>query len=100
MRPRNGNTGCCYDAFKAIENGDYKSLTGDTIDTGESYDLVIVGGGLSGLGQPMNLKSPLQGRQNVLSRKPSDLRRCGKKNEFMVQGERLIDRKPQMPLAS
>jgi len=62
----NGNTAAVINAFQAIENGDYTSLSKDIIDTGESYDLIIVGGGLSGLGQPMNLKSPLHSRQNVL----------------------------------
>jgi spermidine dehydrogenase len=87
----NGNTAAVINAFKAIENGDYKSLTGDTIDTGESYDLVIVGGGLSGLGAAYEFKKSFsrQTKCLILENHPI-FGGAAKRNEFMVQGERLI----------
>jgi spermidine dehydrogenase len=87
----NGNTAAVINAFKAIDNGDYKSLTRDTINTNESYDLVIVGGGLSGLGAAYEFmqSSTKQAKCLILENHPI-FGGAAKRNEFMVQGERLI----------
>ncbi|MFZ2198443.1 MAG: NAD(P)-binding protein, partial [Thermodesulfovibrionales bacterium] len=87
----NGNTDAVISAFKGIENGDYKLLIGDTIDTGEAYDIVIVGGGLSGLGAAYEFKksSSKQAKCLILENHPV-FGGAAKRNEFMVQGERLI----------
>ncbi|MBI5849393.1 MAG: NAD(P)-binding protein [Nitrospirae bacterium] len=87
----NGNTAAVIKAFMAIENGDYTSLTTEAINTGETYDLVIVGGGLSGLGAAyeFNKFSSKQAKCLILDNHPI-FGGAAKRNEFMVQGERLI----------
>ncbi|MBI5640019.1 MAG: NAD(P)-binding protein [Nitrospirae bacterium] len=87
----NGNTSAVINAFKAIENGDYKSLNRDTIDTGETYDIVIVGGGLSGLGAAYEFSksSSNEAKCLILENHPI-FGGAAKRNEFLVQGERLI----------
>ena len=87
----NGNTAAVINAFKAIEDGDYKSLTRDAVDTNEIYDSVIVGGGLSGLGAAyeFNKSSSKQAKCLILENHPI-FGGEAKRNEFLVQGERLI----------
>src|SRR5215467_5612895 len=43
----NGNTTGVMEAGHQIRDGLFQSLPGDTIDTGETYDCVVVGGGIS-----------------------------------------------------
>jgi spermidine dehydrogenase len=45
----NGNTLDVLEAGHAIRDGLYEPLPKDIVDTGESYDCVIIGGGISGL---------------------------------------------------
>lgn len=87
----NGNTPDVVNAFTAIEQGDYTPLMGQAIDTGETYELVIVGGGLSGLGAAYEFKrsSPKQAKCLIIENHPI-FGGTAKRNEFMVQGERLI----------
>ncbi|MHB8879888.1 MAG: NAD(P)-binding protein [Thermodesulfovibrionales bacterium] len=86
-----GNTAAVINAFKGIESGDYKSLTGDIIDTNETYDIVIVGGGLSGLGAAYEFSksSSKQSKCLIIENHPI-FGGAAKRNEFMVRGERLI----------
>ncbi|MDP2156280.1 MAG: NAD(P)-binding protein [Nitrospirota bacterium] len=87
----NGNTAAVIKAFMAIENGDYTSLTADAINTGETYDLVIVGGGLSGLGAAYEFsKSSSKKTKCLILENHAIFGGAAKRNEFMVQGERLI----------
>ena len=48
-RTSNGNTLPVLGAGHTIRDKKYEPLPADTIDTGEMYDCVIVGGGISGL---------------------------------------------------
>ena len=86
----NGNTPAVVNAFRAVKDGDYKSLSRDTIDTGEIYDIVIVGGGMSGLcaAYEFNKSSSKQAKCLILENHPI-FGRAAKRNEVMVQGERL-----------
>src|SRR6185295_5074663 len=45
----NGNTKAVLDAAHRVRNGDYTKLPANTIDTGETYDVVVIGGGIAGL---------------------------------------------------
>jgi len=45
----NGNTLDVVEAGHTIRDGVYDSRPKDVVDTGETYDCVIVGGGISGL---------------------------------------------------
>jgi spermidine dehydrogenase len=87
----NGNTSAVISAFKAIENGDYTSLIAAAIDTSETYDLIIVGGGLSGLGAAYEfIKSSSKKAKCLILENHPIFGGAAKRNEFMVQGERLI----------
>jgi len=87
----NGNTAPVLNAFRDIARGDYASLTSDAVNTNEIYDLVIVGGGLSGLGAAYELmkSSSKQAKCLILENHPI-FGGAAKRNEFLVQGERLI----------
>ncbi len=87
----NGNTPDVISAYRAIENGAYKDISGDIIETGEDYDLVIVGGGLSGLGAAYECKKSSSDRLNCLILENHPIfGGAARRNEFLVQGERLI----------
>src|SRR5258708_39082043 len=45
----NGNTAGVLEAGHQIRDGVFESFPASAIDTGESYDCVVVGGGISGL---------------------------------------------------
>src|SRR5262245_21937047 len=45
----NGNTWAVLNSGHAIRDSTYDPLPKDAIDTGETYDCVIIGGGISGL---------------------------------------------------
>jgi spermidine dehydrogenase len=86
-----GNTAEVIRAFQAIEGGVYQPLKQEIINTGELYDLVIVGGGLSGLGAAYEFSktSSKQARCLILENHPI-FGGVAKRNEFIVNGERLI----------
>src|SRR5579863_9630040 len=45
----NGNTAAVLEAGHQVRDGAFESLPASVIDTGETYDCVVVGGGISGL---------------------------------------------------
>ena len=51
-----GNTEPVVRAAHAVREGRFDKLPPETIDTGEEYDLVVVGGGFSGLGAAYEFK--------------------------------------------
>ncbi len=87
----NGNTFSVVTAGHKIRDGDFDSLPGDVHATGEAYDCVVVGGGISGLAAAL-----------FFARNAGANRRClvldnhpifggeAKRNEFVVDGQRLI----------
>ncbi len=85
-----GDTDEVIRVFRAIERGKYNVLS-NVIDTGETYDLVVAGGGLSGLGaaHEFSKHAPKKSRCLILENHPV-FGGAAKRNEFMVQGERLI----------
>src|SRR6266481_3394204 len=48
-RASNGNTLAVLEAGHKMRDGAYKSLLADPVDTGDTYDCVVVGGGISGI---------------------------------------------------
>jgi spermidine dehydrogenase len=87
----NGNTTAVLEAGHQIRDGMFKSLPASVIDTGETYDCVVVGGGISGLAAGL-----------IFQRKAGEGKTClildnhpifggeAKRNEFLVDGHRLI----------
>jgi spermidine dehydrogenase len=87
----NGNTLEVMQAGHSIRYGTYDPLGKDVIDTNETYDCAVIGGGLSGLAAAL-----------FFARQTSPATRClvlenhpifggeAKQNEFLVDGQRLI----------
>ena len=87
----NGNTLAVLTAGHKIRDHAYDTLPPDVVDTGEKYDCIVVGGGISGLAAALFFK-----------RRAGDGTKClvlddhpifggeAKRNEFLVDGQRLI----------
>ena len=87
----NGNTNAVLEAGHQIRDGLFESAPANAIDTGETYDCVVVGGGISGLAAAL-----------IFQRKAGEGKTClvidnhpvfggeAKRNEFLVDGHRLI----------
>ena len=87
----NGNTLEVLTAGHRIRDGEFERPAANVVDTGEVYDCVIVGGGISGLAAAL-----------FFQRKSGKNRTClvldnhpvfggeAKRNEFMVDGHRLM----------
>jgi spermidine dehydrogenase len=86
----NGNTNAVLEAGHQIRDGVFDTLPASAIDTGETYDCVVVGGGISGLAAAL-----------IFQRKAGEGKTClvldnhpifggeAKRNEFLVDGHRL-----------
>jgi NAD(P)-binding Rossmann-like domain len=77
--------------FGPIERGDYARYPGIDVDTGEHYDLVIVGGGLSGLAAAYFWRRALGDNQRILVLdNHNDFGGHAKRNEFTYNGRTFI----------
>jgi spermidine dehydrogenase len=87
----NGNTLPVLQAGHSIRDGVYDPLPKDVVDTGEVYDCVVVGGGISGLAAALffQRQAGVQSRSLVLENHPI-FGGEAKQNEFLVDGQRLI----------
>jgi spermidine dehydrogenase len=85
----NGDPWPVISAGHKLRDGAYR--LSDAIDTGESFDLLIVGGGLSGLGAGYYFAKATGGRKRCLILENHAMfgGHC-KQNEFVVKGQRLI----------
>jgi spermidine dehydrogenase len=87
----NGNTMPVLEAGHRIRNGEFESLPADVIDTRETYDCVIVGGGISGLAAAVIFQQWTKKSKTclVIDNHPI-FGGEAKRNEFQVDGQRLI----------
>jgi len=91
----NGNTLEVLQAGHTIRDGIYDPLPKDIIDTGEVYDCVIVGGGISGLAAGLFFQRQTQrqtrpGMKCLILENHPIFGGEAKQNEFLVDGKRLI----------
>ena len=87
----NGNTLEVLEAGHTIRDAVYDPLSKDVIDTGETYDCVIIGGGISGLAAALFFQRKTRSAMKclVLENHPI-FGGEAKQNEFLVDGKRLI----------
>jgi len=87
----NGNTLAVLEAGHKIRDAAYEPLPSSVTDTGEIYDCVIVGGGISGLAAALfyQRQAGTNAKCLVLENHPI-FGGEAKQNEFLVDGQRLI----------
>lgn len=87
----NGNTRGVLEGAHRIRGGEYADgVAAEAIDTGESYDLVIVGGGLSGLSAAWAFRNESPGGRCLVLDNHPIFGGEAKENEFVVDGVRLV----------
>jgi spermidine dehydrogenase len=85
-----GNTEEIVRIISKLQRGNYKLAPDNVIDTGETFDLVVVGGGLSGLGAVYQFKKTAREDQKCLIIENHPIfGGHAKRNEFMVNGYKL-----------
>lgn len=87
----NGNTWPVMTAAHKLRDGAYRGSVSTSVATGEPFDVIVVGGGLSGLGAAYYFAKESGGKKRclVLENHPIFGGEC-KQNEFLVNGYRLI----------
>src|SRR5712692_6571615 len=85
----NGNTWEVMQVAHDLRDGKFTSRLADAVDTGETYDLIVVGGGMSGLGAAHYFQQQRRGTCLILDNHPIWGGEA-KRNEFLVDGIRLI----------
>ena len=84
-----GNTWASLSVAHDLRDGKFANAASRAVDTGERYDLIVVGGGISGLGAAAFFQKLKGGRCLVLDNHPM-VGGEAKRNEFLVDGVRLI----------
>src|SRR5205823_8923898 len=85
----NGNTWEVLSAGHALRDGVFEQRVGNATYIGEIYDLVAVGGGISGLAAAVFFQKSKGGRCLVIDNHPI-FGGEAKRNEFRVGGQRLV----------
>jgi spermidine dehydrogenase len=87
----NGNTWEVINAGHKIRFGSYEELPSDVNDTGESFDCVVVGGGLAGLSAALTFKMRAGAKRNCLLLENHPIFGGeAKRNELTVDGHRIM----------
>src|SRR2546423_12569796 len=87
-RHSNGNTWEVLSAGHALRDGAFEQHVADARDSGELYDLVAVGGGISGLAAAIFFQKYKGGRALVVDNHPIYSGE-GKRDEFLVDLQRV-----------
>ena len=87
----NGNTLPVMQAGHTIRDGIYNTLPNNITDTGETFDCVVIGGGISGLAAALFFqRNTRAGMKCLVLENHPIFGGEAKQNEFMVDGKRLI----------
>jgi spermidine dehydrogenase len=87
----NGDTWDVLSAGHSIRDGIYDPLPKEIVDTGESHDCVIIGGGISGLAAALFFQRQAgSGMKCLVLENHPIFGGEAKQNEFLVGGKRLI----------
>jgi len=87
----NGNTTGVMEAGHQIRDGMFERVPASAIDTGETYDCVVVGGGISGLTAALIFQRQAgKGKTCLVLDNHPIFGGEAKRNEFLVDGHRLI----------
>jgi spermidine dehydrogenase len=87
----NGDPWSVVSAGHKISQGAYSPLPADIAETGEAFDLVVIGAGLSGLGAAYYFaKATARGKRCLILENHAMFGGHCKQNEFVVNGQRLI----------
>jgi spermidine dehydrogenase len=87
----NGNTLAVLQAGHKIRDAAYARLPENVIDTGETYDCVVIGGGISGIAAALFVQRQSGSRANCLILENHPIFGGeAKQNEFLVNGKRLV----------
>jgi spermidine dehydrogenase len=85
-----GNSEDAVQSAHAVRDGSYDKLANEPVDTGETFDCVVVGGGFSGLSAAMFFKQKAgSGSSCLVLDNASIFGGIAKRNEFVVNGHRL-----------
>lgn len=87
----NGNTQEVMLAAHAVRDGVFDSSSAPVTDTGEVFDLVVVGGGISGLASALFFRDAAKAHETCLVlENHAVFGGQARRNEFLVDGQRLI----------
>ena len=95
-----GQHASAVEAFGAIDSGRYAQFPGIDVDTNETYDLVIVGGGLSGLSAAYFWQKALPNQRVLILDNHDDFGGHAKRNEFVYQGRTYLSFGGTMSIAT
>lgn len=81
-----GNHPGAFEAAHALRDGDFWTHAASLDDTGERYDLVVAGGGISGLSAAYFYRAAKPGAKILIIENHDDFGGHAKRNEFHVNG--------------
>src|SRR5438477_5523723 len=79
-----------FEVAHSLRDGDFWEKAGKPAETGETFDLIIVGGGISGLSAAHFFRKSNPGARILILDNHDDFGGHAKRNEFSVDGHKLL----------